>query len=82
MKLKYYKSIICPRCIPTSRFLKYIRKKYPNVEIEEIEVLKNMREARKEGIRSIPTIIIGKKRYIGMPPKDEFIKILASSNYH
>ena len=78
MKVKYYKSIICPRCISTSRFLNGIKKRYPSIEIEEIEVLKNMRETKKAGIRSIPTIVIGDKRYQGIPQEDEFLTILQS----
>ncbi|RLA89725.1 MAG: hypothetical protein DRG20_04270 [Deltaproteobacteria bacterium] len=80
MIIKYYKSIICPRCIPTNRFLKSIREKFPEIVIEEIEVLKNMKAAKKDGIGSIPSIIIGNRVYRGVPPEDEFISLIQSSS--
>ncbi len=76
MKITYYKSVICPRCIPTSRFLKNLKKSYPDVEIEEIEILKNMKIARRAGIHSIPVIEIGERRYTEAPPMDEVLELL------
>ena len=79
MKITYYKSVICPRCIPTSRFLKNLKKEYPEVEIEEIEVLKNMKAAKQAGIHSIPVIEIGNKRYTKVPPINEVKELITLS---
>jgi len=76
VKITYYKSVICPRCIPTSRFLKKLKAEHPEVEIEEIEILKNIRLAKKAGIMSIPVIETGGRRYHGVPPMQEVLLFL------
>jgi len=57
-ELIYYKSRICPKCIPTSRFLKKFREEYPDVSIREVEVLFHMKSAREAKIHSIPVILL------------------------
>ncbi len=76
MKITYYKSAVCPRCIPTSRFLKKLKSEHPEVEIEEIEVLTHMGKARKAGIMSIPVIEMSGRRYHGVPPREDVMQFL------
>ncbi len=80
MKITYYKSAICPRCIPTNRFLKKIKEEHPYLDIEEIEVLTHLKRAKEEGVRSIPLIVVGDRRYYGVPPKREFEEIIRQLN--
>ncbi len=61
-KIVYYKSVLCPRCIPTNKMLKALRRQYPDVEIEEIEVIAHPAKARAAGIRQVPTLVIGPHR--------------------
>ncbi len=77
MEIVYYKSIICPRCIPTSRFIKKIKSEYPHIKIREIEILKHMKEAKQNGVHSIPTIKIGDKIFNGVPPWEEFESLIS-----
>ncbi|RKX84827.1 MAG: hypothetical protein DRP57_05120 [Spirochaetes bacterium] len=72
----YYKSFICPRCIPTSRFLKNLKAQHPEIKITEIEILTNMKKTIKEGIHGIPVIAIGNKRYSGVPSIGEVLELL------
>lgn len=75
-EITYYKSLICPRCIPTSRFLKNLKAEYPEIKVNEIEVLTNMKKTVKEGIHGIPVMTIGGRKYREVPPKDEVLKLL------
>lgn len=75
-KIVYYKSIVCPRCIPTNRMLKRLRERYPEVEIEEIEVLKNPAKAREAGIRQVPTLIIGPHRLTRAVPVEQLARLV------
>jgi len=75
-KIVYYKSLFCPRCIPTNRFLKQLRGEYPQIEIEEIEVVTNMKRARAAGVHAIPEMDIAGRRFHGVPPKEEVIRLL------
>ena len=77
MKIVYYKSAVCPRCIPTNRFLKRLKREHPGVEIEEVEVLTRIGRARKAGIMSIPVIEMGSRRYHGVPPREDVLRFLS-----
>ncbi len=61
-KIVYYKSILCPRCIPTNRMLKAFQQKHPDVTIEVVEVATHPKRAKAAGIRHVPTIVIGEHR--------------------
>ncbi len=75
-KIVYYKSLVCPRCIPTNRMLKKFRQQYPQVEIEEIEVLKHLDRARKAGIRQVPTLEIGPHRLTRAIPVEQLAALV------
>jgi glutaredoxin len=67
MKIIYYKSRLCPRCIPTNQLIARLRREHPEIEIEEIEVLTNVSRALRDGVRTLPTLIVGKQRYYHAP---------------
>ncbi|MBI5034568.1 MAG: hypothetical protein HZB51_28935 [Chloroflexi bacterium] len=73
MKITYYKSLICPRCIPTNRLMARLRREHPEIEIEEIEVLTNLSRALHDGVMALPMLIVGEKRYHHAPPLDELL---------
>jgi hypothetical protein len=73
MKITYYKSFVCPRCIPTGRVIERVRREHPEIEVEEIEVLTNLSRALHDGVMMIPTIIIGDQRFHQAPPLDELL---------
>jgi len=79
-ELVYYKSRICPKCIPTSRFLKKFREEFPGVSVREVEVLFHMKSAREAKINSIPVIEAAGKRFYGVPPREEIINLLGLSS--
>ena len=60
-KIVYYKSVLCPRCIPTNKMLKAFQQRYPEIVIEEVEALRSPRRMREAGIRHLPTLVIGKQ---------------------
>jgi glutaredoxin len=76
MKIIYYKSIICPKCIPTTRLLKQIKKEYPEIEVEEIEIITNRSRAKQDDVRHIPTIIAGDRRFYKAPTMNELLAVL------
>ncbi len=76
MKIVYYKSIICPKCIPTNRLLKQVKKDYPQIEVEEIEIITHMARARQDDVHHVPTIIAGNKRFYKAPSMNELLAAL------
>ncbi len=74
-KVVYYKSIICPRCIPTNRLITRLKQAYPEIEVEEIEVLRHPGRARRDGIRGIPTIIVGPHRIHGPMALEDLVAL-------
>jgi hypothetical protein len=76
MKLIYYKSLLCPRCIPTNRLVGRLRHKHPEVEIEEIEVLAHLSETLRDGVLMLPTLIAGTQRFHHAPRLEELLAAL------
>lgn len=55
----FYHSAICPRCGYVKLALKSLLDDYPEIRIERVEYLTNMKGARQAGVRSIPTLVSG-----------------------
>ncbi len=79
MKIIYYKSLLCPRCIPTNRLLARVRREHPEIEIEEIEVLTNLGRAKRDGVMMLPTLIVSTQRFHHAPPMEELLAALGES---
>ncbi|MBZ0289505.1 MAG: hypothetical protein K8I30_17925 [Anaerolineae bacterium] len=75
-KIIYYQSAICPRCIATNRRLAELKAAQPEVEIETVEVLAQPGRALRAGVRGLPTIIIGSRRWYHAPSLAELIAAL------
>lgn len=58
MKIFFYWSPLCPRCRMARNSLKKLIKKYPNAEIEEIDVITGFKRSAADGIRLFPAIKI------------------------
>ncbi len=73
MKIIYYKSIICPKCIPTNRLIKRLKREHPEIEVEEIEIITHMSRAKKDNVHHVPTLIAGDRRFFAAPPMEELL---------
>ncbi len=80
MKITYYKSLLCPRCIPTNRLVARLRQDHPEIEIEEIEVLTNLPRAMHDGVAMLPTLIAGNQRFHHAPSLDTLLSALGSDS--
>jgi len=74
-ELIYYKSRICPKCIPTSRFLKKLKEEHPEIIVREVEILFHMKAAKEAKIHSIPVIEAAGKRFYNVPSVDEILEL-------
>ncbi len=79
MKIVYYKSLICPRCISTNRLIARVRRDHPEIEIEEIEVLTNLPRALRDGVMMLPTLIVGAQRFHHAPSIDQLLTVVEPS---
>ena len=61
----FYHSTICPRCHIAGRSLAQLRDEFPDVVLEEVEYLANLRRARAEGVRTIPALVSGERALSG-----------------
>ena len=61
----FYHSMLCPRCQMASRSLSRLLPEFPNVSVEKIELLTGGKTARRDGVRSIPTLVAGDRRLGG-----------------
>ena len=76
MKVIYYKSIICPKCIPTNRLLKQLKREHPEIQVEEIEIITHMSRAKRDDVHHVPTVIAGDQRFFTAPTMDELLAAL------
>jgi predicted DsbA family dithiol-disulfide isomerase len=63
--IRFYHSMICPRCFMVGRSLAALRGDFPDVEIEEVEYLTNLGRARKDGVRTIPALVAEDRKLSG-----------------
>lgn len=80
MKVVYYKSIICPRCIATNRLIKRLKQTHPEIDVEEIEILTHMSRAKQDGVKHIPTILAGTQRFYSAPTMKALLSALQPSD--
>ncbi len=78
MKIEFYKSVICPRCLYVSHTLKKAKTLYPNLEVEHIDIIRNLSRVRDAEIRTVPTLKVGQATLSGLfLTKDSINKFLA-----
>lgn len=56
-RVTFYHSLICPRCHTSNLFLGRVLRDRPGVEVTRVELLANMAQARRDGVRSVPTLV-------------------------
>jgi predicted DsbA family dithiol-disulfide isomerase len=56
-RVKFYHSVICPRCHASNLLLASILRDRPGVEVTRVELLTNRALAKQDGVRSIPTLV-------------------------
>ena len=66
MKIEFYRTILCPRCLYVSHALKKIVVNSPHLELETIEVATHLTRSRQAGITTVPTIRIGNDVLTGL----------------
>ncbi len=79
-KIVYYKSVLCPRCLPTNRMLKAFQQKHPEVRIEVVEVVAHPKRAKDAGVRHVPTLVIGAHRLEKAVPLAELEALVFGDN--
>ncbi len=79
MKIIYYKSRLCPRCIPTNRLVARLRREHPEIEIEEIDVLTDLPRAVRDRVAMLPTLIVGERRFHHAATLDELLAAYSAS---
>ncbi|MBT70425.1 MAG: hypothetical protein CMQ15_00050 [Gammaproteobacteria bacterium] len=63
--IKFYHSIICPRCAMARRELKKLKEEFPDLEIEPIEVLTKRGKKKEDGVRQFPALVHADKSLSG-----------------
>lgn len=61
MLVTLYKSSLCPRCYLAKKHLYYLKKEFPEMEINEVDIITSPGKALKAGIKMIPAIAIEDK---------------------
>ena len=61
----FYHSVLCPRCHMAGISLSHLLGDFPEIKVNKVEYLANARRSRKDGVRSIPTLVSGEKTLSG-----------------
>jgi len=56
-KVTFYHSVICPRCQTTKLLVARVLRERPGVEVTRLELFTNRRQARQDGVTSIPALV-------------------------
>jgi hypothetical protein len=64
--VRFYQSMICPRCHLSGLLLSRLRDEFPDVRVERLEYFTNLGRARRDGVRGIPTLVSGERRLAGI----------------
>ena len=66
MKLLFYYSPLCPRCLMARKCLKSLLVNYPDIILDERDVLKDRDSFRQSGMKLIPALHCGDYRLNGV----------------
>lgn len=64
-KVTFYHSVICPRCHAAGFYLSQLLGDFPEIEVTKVEFLTNSKQAKEDGVKSIPTLISGSQTLSG-----------------
>jgi predicted DsbA family dithiol-disulfide isomerase len=59
MKVEFYRTLLCPRCLLVAHELKRLQREFPHLEIETIEVATNLVRVREAKVRTVPALKVG-----------------------
>lgn len=66
MKVTLYKTFLCPRCFLAGRALRQLRREFPELTIETVEVSREPLRAWQAGVRMLPAITCNDKTISGL----------------
>lgn len=66
MKVEFYRTLLCPRCLYVAHELKRLQREFPHLEIETIEVATNLGRTREAGVRTVPALKVGNATLTGI----------------
>ena len=55
--ITFYQSIICPRCAMARLHLRALKKEFPDIEINSVEVMGNSKAMEEAGVVSFPALV-------------------------
>ena len=56
MKVILYKTFLCPRCFLAGRALRRLRREFPELTVETVEVTRDPLRAWQDGVRMVPAV--------------------------
>jgi predicted DsbA family dithiol-disulfide isomerase len=66
MKIVFYHSVLCPRCLLVGRTLKRLQEEHPDLVVEKVEVTTHPAESLRQGIRIIPALTAEGRKLSGL----------------
>ncbi len=82
MKITFYHSALCPRCLMVGRTLLKLQNDYPDLEIEKIEVTTSPLQSFRQGVRMIPTLSAVNLKLAGIYLTQDTIRNFLEKLYH
>jgi thioredoxin 1 len=84
IEVKKFHAVWCGPCRTLGPVLENVKKKFSNINFEEIDVDKNYEQAEKYYIRSVPTVVIVKdgkevERFTGLQSEMAYVNAINES---
>jgi len=55
--ITFYHSIICPRCALARLHLMNLKKEFPDIEINAVEIINNTEAMKSDGVKMFPALV-------------------------
>lgn len=55
--ITFYQSVICPRCALARLHLRSLKKEFPEIEINSVEIIGNTKAMAEDGVVSFPALV-------------------------
>lgn len=63
--ITFYHAAVCPRCRMAGLSLSALRREFPDLQVEKVDILADRGRARADGVRTIPTLVSETGRLAG-----------------
>ncbi len=81
MIIRVFTHPVCTTCPTAIRMAYKVAERYPDVEVRVVSLgsAQGREEAKREGVLSVPTVIVGSRRFVGVPEWEALLQAVEAA---